>query len=201
MTFQPATDTLLVEFLWSGPGDLRWQNNLHFTKDEFDADDIDELLAFFAITYAASDFIADVSSDVTLGEIVGTDLRSEGAVQRTLIVGEVGDNVGDMAAQGAALVATLRTGLRGRSYRGRFYFSGCSDTLLVDGAWTIATAGHLQELLEDLQAIAETIGFTLVVLSRWHDHIERVSALGEAVTDILIRALAPGSQRRRNRRP
>lgn len=201
MTFQPATETCMVEFLWSGPGDLRWQNNIHFTKEEFDADDIDDLLDQIALEWGVADLRAEVSSDVTLGELVGTDMRTQGAVQRTKIVGAAGTNAGDMAAQGAACVATFRTGLRGRSYRGRFYLAGMADTLLVDGEWLIASAANLAEFLENIQSAAEVLGWKFVVLSRWLNEIERVAALGQEVTGILIRALAPGSQRRRNRRP
>jgi len=201
MPFQPAEDTVLVEFLWSGPGDLRWQNNIHFTKGEFDGDDIDDLLGTIDLVYDASDLLDEISSDVTLGELVGTDMRTQGAVQRTRIVGTAGTNVGDMAAQGAALVATLRTDLRGRSYRGRFYLAGMADTLLVDGEWVITSAANLAEFLQDVQAAAELLGWKLVVLSRWLNEVERITALGQEVTGILIRALAPGSQRRRNRRP
>lgn len=201
MAFQPATDTMKVEFLWSGPGDLRWQNNLHFTKSGFSDDDMEDLLDQIALEWGVADLRADVSSDVTLGELVATDMRTQGASQRIVIVGAAGTNAGDMAAQGAALVCTLRTALRGRSYRGRFYLAGLSDTLLVDGEWLIASAANLPEFLEDIQAAAEVLGWKLVVLSRWFNEIERVAALGQEVTAILIRALAPGSQRRRNRRP
>ena len=191
----------MIEFLWSGPNGLRWQNNLHFTKGEFDGDDIDDLLEAIEGVFDADDIKADLADSVALVELVGTDMRTQGAIQRTKIVGISGTNVGDMAAQGAALVATLRTGLRGRSYRGRFYLAGLADTLLVDGEWLIAAAQNLSDFISSVLAIADIFGWDLVVLSRWLDQIEREVALGQEVIEILVRSLAPGSQRRRNRRP
>ena len=200
MAFQPAEHALKVEFNWAGPGGLFWQNVLHFTKTDYDEDDVDTLLGLFDAVWVASDLILKVADTVALASIVGTDIRTQGSWQRELIVGDPGQNVGDMAAQGAALVATLRTDLRGRSYRGRWYQAGIADSELVDGAWIIGTASDLTEFLSDLKTAALVAGFTLVVLSRWLNEVERLIALGEAVTSIVVRQLAPGSQRRRNRR-
>lgn len=201
MAFQPAQNTCMVEIKWQGPGTLRWQNNLHFTKTDFDADDMDTLAEAIETAWAASDLLTVCSADILLGEVVTTDLRTQGATQRTLIVGEPGTSVSDMCAQGAALVATMRTDLRGRSYRGRFYMAGVADAFLENGEFTITVAGYLQAFLEAIQGYAAIGGWTLVVLSRWLNEVERLIALGEEVTDILIRALRPGSQRRRNQRP
>lgn len=200
MAFQPAQNALKVEMNWVGPGGLYWQNVLHFTKTDFDEDDVDLLLAIMALTYANSDLITKVVEEVSLGSLVGTDIRTQGSWQRELIVGDPGENIGDMAAQGAALVATLRTDLRGRSYRGRFYMCGIADSELVDGAWIIGTASDVTEFLQQVADAALTIGFVFVVLSRWLNEVERLIALGQEITSIVVRSLAPGSQRRRNRR-
>ena len=200
MAFQPAENTLKVELNWVGPGATYWQNNLHFTKTDFDEDDVDLLLAIMALTYANSDLITKVVDEVSLASLVGTDMRTQGSWQRELIVGDLGEHVGDMVAQGAALVATLRTDLRGRSYRGRFYMAGLADAELVDGSYIIGTASDVTEFLQDIADAALTIGFVMVVLSRWLNEVERVVALGQEITSIVVRSLLPGSQRRRNRR-
>lgn len=201
MPFQPAEDACVAELKWTGPGDIRWQNNLHFTKAEFDEDDQDVLAAIIGVTFGLAAIKQDVSTDCGLGSVVVTDLRTQGAPQVTAIVGTAGINAADMAAQGAAMVATMRTSVRGRSYRGRFYMAGLGDDILIDGEWILAAAGRLAEFLEDVQEAALGAGFTMVVLSRWLNQVERQVALGQEIIQILIRSLHPGSQRRRNRRP
>lgn len=200
MAFQPAQNTVLVELNWVGPGTVYWQNNLHFTMTDFDEADVDALLDAIEAAWTLSDLKTKVVTDVSLASLVGTDLRTQGSWQRESIVGVAGTNVGDMAAQGAALVATMRTDKRGRSYRGRFYMAGIADDELVDGAWIIGTASDVTEFLQDVADVALIAGFTMVVLSRWLNEVERVIALGEQITSIVVRSLLPGSQRRRNRR-
>lgn len=200
MAFQPAEHTLKVELNWVGPGGLYWQNVLHFTKTGFDEDDADDLLDAFSLVWGVADLRTKVVTEVSLASMVATDMRTQGSWQREKIVGTAGTHVGDMAAQGAALVATLRTDLRGRSYRGRYYMAGIADSELVDGNWIIGTASDVTEFLTDLSDAALALGFVFVVLSRWLNEIERVVALGQEITSIVVRSLAPGSQRRRNRR-
>lgn len=200
MSFQPAQDAVLVEYKFSSLNGYTWQNNLHFTKPGFNAA---EQLAFanaLAGAWAGGLLRDHMSVQSRLDSIKVTDLRTEGAPTVEVVMAVMGEDASDLMAPSTGLVLTLRTALRGRSYRGRVYLGGIGEARWATGDWEAFTVGEAIQWLEAIQALADALGWTLVVLSRWHNHLERAIALGQAVIDIVSRSERAGSQRRRNQR-
>lgn len=78
-----------------------------------------------------------------------------------------GDATGDTILQ-AATVVTLRTGFRGKSFRGRIYLPFVGDQVLSDGIFTSGTITAMQTAWETFRAAMKTAGFPIHVCSRLH---------------------------------
>jgi len=201
MVFQPAQDACLIEMKYDSDNGYEWQNNFHFTKPGFVSTDIDALVAQIAASWPSSAFQSLMSGEVDLQSIKGTDMRTEGAYSTETVVGSAGQDAGHMVAPSTSMVFTLRTALRGRSYRGRLYIGGFGETRWQNGDWQTADVAIVNTYLNNMKTNAATLGWTMVVLSRWHNGAKRATALGQSVVSIVSRSERPGSQRRRNRRP
>lgn len=201
MAFQPCTNTALVTMNWLHNGGATWSNALHFSKTGFDQDAMDDLGAAVNAGVQGASFLQHLSQDVSYRGCTVTDLRTEGAPSSPYAVIITGADNNDSDGFSLGVVVTLRTALRGRSYRGRFYLAGISDGYLVDNLWTEAVAGEAAALIGDIQTEASAVGWTLGVLSRFHNGVERTSGLCQPVTSFEVRSRIPGTQRRRNRRP
>lgn len=59
---------------------------------------------------------------------------------------------GDMLPTQIAMVATLRTGMAGRSYRGRLYLNGFTEGQQSASAWDVALVAAIQTYFDDLVA-------------------------------------------------
>lgn len=99
------------------------------------------------------------------------------------------------------IVLTLRTAERGRSGRGRLYFSGLSETSITLGLWNQATADMVTNFYADLRDGAFGIGWTAVVASKYHNGEPRQTAASYPVTQFEVRNLVVATQRRRIDRP
>lgn len=53
----------------------------------------------------------------------------------------------------SAMVVTLRTGIAGRSRRGRLYISGFTEASQADGTWSGALVTNYQNIVDDLVAL------------------------------------------------
>jgi len=93
---------------------------------------------------------------------------------------------------------SLRTGLTGRSARGRFY-AVCPATGDLDTSDTM-TSGYASDIVAFLDAVktlALSAGWTLVVISRQNAGVRLTTAVARAVTTVEATDLAVDSQRRR----
>jgi len=100
----------------------------------------------------------------------------------------------------AALVATLRTGFTGRSYRGRFYMGGIPSSWLVTGVPNIIYDAYVADFLDAMAALGglAPLLWKHVVVSHFADGAERESAVISPVTEYTANARID-SQRRRLR--
>jgi hypothetical protein len=176
MPFIPVANTVEVVFNWDIGGHVV-KNIMYaeFTSPPTPSDMtnlataiIDEMLGtttthFSAVTTLLSLTLNDLTtiSGATLTAVTG----SSGSLPRTWGGG------GTPLPNNSAFVTTLRTGLRGRSYRGRLYIPGAGSADLVDEAnFTGAAIARMVNLVKaivlDINGVA---GWTAVVVSR-HAH-------------------------------
>lgn len=200
MPFQPAPNTALVELLFGGYGNQSWQSNLHFTLPNFTLADMNTLAQAFETLYNASNLINSMSHEAIFAQCRVTDLRSEGAPQVVNSVTSGGTQNYDYVPLGSPIVCTLRTALRGRSYRGRIYWSGIIVNLFTNGTYQSAAYTAVEQFFTTLNTPSNVGGWQMVVLSRFHNHVELAEAVPTPVTAVQVRVAEAGSQRRRNNR-
>lgn len=135
----------------------------------------------------------------TLQSIVATALESTGGPQvtRAYSTGNVGTQGGDPSAANGAVVLSWRTGLIGRSYRGRSFIGAmASDQLAsaqtVDPSVLTAYLSAGTQLIDAIDAI----GAKLAVLSRFAAGVLRVTGLLIEIISVIVDNKVD-SQRRR----
>lgn len=94
---------------------------------------------------------ADVSSSWGLSIVHGRKLAVPALLYEAAIT-SFGANAGDMMPTQCAMVCTLRTGIAGRSRRGRLYLGGFLETAHADSAWSLVRTNAIQQYFDDLVA-------------------------------------------------
>jgi len=134
-----------------------------------------------------------------LNDITVTDVSIVGGMQKIypLTADNIGTSAGSAAAANAAVVISLRSGLVGRSYRGRFYVGALSNNNL-DNAQNIGTASasFYATTFQDFMDALDVAGQVLVVVSRFANNVARLVALTTEVLSIIVDTKVD-SQRRR----
>lgn len=97
-----------------------------------------------------------------------------------------------------AFCVSLRTGLTGRSARGRFY-AAALDSSALSGGDTVSTtyANGIVSLIQNIQTAALTQGWQLVIISRQNNLVPRTTAVAYPVSVVEYTDLFTDSQRRR----
>lgn len=138
-----------------------------------------------------------IYSSTSLKSIIATDQTVQGGPQAITTYNEAGTASGGLIPVGTPLVVSLRTALRGRSYRGRVYVSGLSSTFLTDAANISSgyAASFGSAFLTLLSSLA-TAGFDIVVASKQHNGAVTSPAATNPVIAFVVDTFLD-SQRRR----
>jgi len=99
----------------------------------------------------------------------------------------------------SACVVNLKTGNRGRSYRGRFYLPGITQNDVVDSLLTTDAQGAYGDALSLFETDVEALGWTWVVASQYTNGAPRVTGVTTPITEVTVRTQL-GTQRRRVRK-
>ncbi len=197
MAFVPFTDTgkLCLDFTWHGVG---VSICLNFEKPSATVGDYEALVSTGALS-AGLDLVPDMSNDCTLNSATVYDMSSDSAPVYTSTNGlpVTGSGNADGTPSQTALVVSHRTGLRGRSFRGRSYMPGLDESYVVDGLITAAVqAAWLSNFEDFIDGIEATTGWTHVVSSRQSNGVDRPVGLNTPVTEYIV-TQAVRTQRRR----
>jgi len=96
-----------------------------------------------------------------------------------------------------AMVASLRTNLTGKNYRGRFYFGGMHVNQLVDSTHVSSgVAAGYGAAMADLLTLLDGAGYKLVVVSRWLNTAKRAVAVATEVVSFITNTLLDVQRRR-----
>lgn len=116
-----------------------------------------------------------------------------------------GTSAGDPLPPQTAILASLRTALIGRSYRGRMFLPPTTESFLSSGA--SLTAIDAQAVLTQLDGLRQEfanpvlgIGAAWVVLSRQHNGAPVVPPIGTEVTQIKVDRILRTQRRRADER-
>ncbi len=198
MAFVPAVNVMkaAITLLWGGQ---RVVNVLNFLKGSTVTQADLEGLANALLTWWNTSVRPNTSSDAALQSIVTTDQSNQSAPSFTIQISPVapGGEPGGTVSNNVAVVVSLRTGFRGRSYRGRVYVPGIRNTHLVDqnhvyDAFAVALAAQYAAL-STVEAATTT---THVIVSRFANKAPRATAIMTEVTSYVTETTVD-SQRRR----
>lgn len=175
---------------------------LHFTKTgggNFTSGDCTALATVVATTWPFH-VMPLFCESYALDDVKVTDQSSESGPSVTVAPGS--PQIGGLTTAGlpgqVALVMTHRTALRGRSYRGRTYFSALVEPLVVgnqvDGAHMIALLTAWGNFMDE----TEVEGYTFVIASRYENNAPRTTGVATPVTTSAWRNGNVDSQRRRS---
>lgn len=158
---------------------------------------LDELTAFMAEEWSIA-WKPYLSSEFTHSEVYGVDLTTATSFASTNLdqAGVAGGGASPSLPGNCAFVASFRTANRGRSGRGRNYWTALTEVNTVGNQVTLGFAAAImvayQRLIDDMLD-----GWQWGVLSRYNAHAPRVSGLFQPVTQVLYTDLNVDSQRRR----
>jgi hypothetical protein len=138
-----------------------------------------------------------VTNNVIFTEVVAIDLTSITGWTASSVVATTGSASGTPVQNQVAMVVTLGTGHRGRSYRGRNYWPGLSAGNLLDTTnWTSGAVAAWDSIYSGLNSAGGVVGFSLGVLSRFAAGAPRTTGMFNTV--LSYRANQPlGTQRGR----
>lgn len=132
-------------------------------------------------------------------DVVDLSVEAGGTATNTTITGSVGGVSGDPEPGNVCFCVSLRTGLVGRSYRGRTYLSGQIATEVTNSRLSGSRIGQyvtgLQTLIDNMAAAF----FPLVVLSRRHNGVVRAEGIGTLILTAVSVDDLVDTQRRRLR--
>jgi len=198
MAFQPAPNTVEVNPRFLGDG-IPMENALTFYRaGGYDLTSI-TALANAVQAWVVSDYLPLVNNLVTSNGTYVKGLGSAADVQYTAVTGiGTAGAVTSAMANNVTKAITLRSGLTGRSSRGRLFAIGLSATQL-NGVATIEQTyvDDLVDALEALKVIVEALGWVWVIVSRYTNGAKRATAVNTPVNSFGVSDLTTDSMRGR----
>lgn len=139
--------------------------------------------------FVAENWFTQITPNYEQENIEVVDLSSASGWTADLVTGSVGTNAGGQVQSQVAMVVTLQTAKRGRSYRGRNFVPGLATAALLNSKeWNPAAQTQWDNYYSDLIASIQAAGWTPVVLSRIQAKAEL--ALGITTPIVSVRANA-----------
>lgn len=172
------------------------QNVIHFRKPDYVTANLPVLLTSFRDMFL-DQYRANTNAEMAFISVHGERVQSGGGgdiADLTLALMGTGGSDTRIPLQ-LAMVAQLKTGLAGRTNRGRIYLHGTTCNWLLNGVWNPTNLAGSQARMTTLVgrwcAGNSQNGWSLVILGKNAPDTD-----AKTVTDIQIRA-TPGTQRRR----
>lgn len=158
-----------------------------------------ESIADAVITWVQDSVLPETHPSYVLQMVKVRDISSSTglAVEIAPATSSPGEAGGTAAAANASIVASLRTGVQGRSFRGRIYFGGLAQQTLTNAqTMGVSSAAAYATMVTDLIDVLTAVGQTLSVLSRVADGVQRVTGILTEVIQVIVNTKVD-SQRRR----
>jgi len=204
MAFIPVANTALVEVRFTQNGQ-NVENTLWF---ENAADPDSAALTTLAIAvrdWWDAELKPIVSSNVQLREVVATSMTTDSSPigSSTPAEADFGGSTANIVPGNVTMSISFRTGLRGRSFRGRNYAVGLTEDQVTGNQFVTGLTALWQAAYFALIDAAATAGWQWVVVSRFSgvddsgDPIPRAAGVTTPVIDVVVVDDNVDSQRRR----
>lgn len=147
-----------------------------------------------------TDWLPELPADVTLVSVFYRSLETENDVQleAPFVTGTVGTHSGADSPNQNTLCISLRSGMSGRSARGRLYWLGLSEDMTSGNVVDATPAAAIVSALQGLQAGLATALYPLTIVSYINNGAPRVGGpVYFEVLSILLVDRQIDSQRRR----
>jgi len=158
-----------------------------------------EIIADTVILWMQDFVLPETHPSYVLQMVKVRDISSETglSVEIAPTTSSPGEAGGTAAAANASIVASLRTGVQGRSFRGRIYFGGLAQQTLTNAqTMGVTSAAAYATMVTELIDALTAIGETLSVLSRVANGVARVTGLLTEIIQVIVNTKVD-SQRRR----
>jgi len=165
--FPDGTMEAIFNFIWNGNPCVitqGWRTNDSGVATVSDGETVADNLA----SWMTTSVLPALSSDIILNSIKVNDLTAADGWTWTTDVGVAG-GVGTVSVpNNNALVVSLLTGIRGRSFKGRNYIPGLPYADLDSPLnWKVTTVAGFTSFYEDITSSMAGDGYALQVLSRF----------------------------------
>lgn len=200
MAFIPVPNTVKCDVIGQIFGQII-SNTLYFSPGEEVLPSVVIELAGAVADWATTRLCAVLSEDYSFLRVEATDITEEGLASFTSVdgAGTPGSDPDPAAPAGTCVAVSFRTGLGGRSYRGRNYVSGISKVSCIGNQCATTKADDIVAqyalLNDDIQAVLPLMQH--VVASRYHLNAPRVTGIVTPVLTYLVTNYDIDSQRRR----
>jgi len=183
------TNIYRVALIWTGPSGQHAVNVMHFSRASSSA----SAVASAIDASVTSAMWTDIQNGWSVNQLQVTPLDGSSATFLLAVTGAkwTGTTAGDFVP-GASAIVSLRTGLRGRSHRGRIFRPGIAEASMSNGQLTTGSVATTQTAWNTFLTTVTTAGATPVVASYLHQ-------TADSVTSYLCE-LVLGTQRRRQSR-
>jgi len=198
MAFIPVPNVALAEIRMTWDAQL-CENTLYF---EFGSPpDVAALTGLGAALEAwwIDNYKPKANSNVQLREIFMTDLTTDSGptVSRSPASLVIGDNTSEALPNNVTCSVSFRSGLRGRSFRGRNYFVGLSDDQVSHNTLTSVFIEDIVAAYTALIATAGSVSADWVVVSRFHNKLPRTTGVATPIISVTVVDSTVDSARRR----
>lgn len=198
MAFQAVPNTALVCINGTLFGQ-EIQNTLYFEKagGYIMADLLD--LAAVVRSWYFTNVMPILSNDYVFREITAQDISAEAGeiAFNTAGTGTAGGNTAPSLPGSVAIAVSFRTGLAGRSYRGRNYLSGLVEAGVTGNTLADVTRTAITTAYAELLDVLSDTDFVWGVVSRVTAGLPRPVGIITAITSVIIVDAFVDSQRRR----
>lgn len=159
-----------------------------------------DLAAVLAVidAWITSDLAPQQVTQMHYLSITAKDVEHPNGQQALLVPTTVQGAVSNQALPNStAMVASLRTALTGKNYRGRFYFGGMHVNQLIDSVHVSSgVAAGYGTAITDLITLLGAATMKLVVVSRYLNTAKRAVAILTEVTTVITNTLLDVQRRR-----
>ena len=197
LPFQPAPNTARYEVIFTQDGQ-RIENVFHVLFSSiFTTTHLFEAVAHFRDWWAGAG--KGMASDaVSVATVVMSSLQDPTAPTLEFPTSDwpTGTRTSPAMPMNVTVAVSLRTALRGRSYRGRIYHVGLTEDMIANSVLLPTYVADVAASYSDLKSRLATGGFQLCVLSRVNGGVRRTTGVSTPVESILVDAFLD-SQRRR----
>jgi hypothetical protein len=197
MAFIPIPNTAGVRVITGAEGKT-FSNNFYYLGDNpWDATSLGALTNTLEGIYSSL-YPVTASNAYRVVEIQARDMSTQFGpnvvdIPVPPILGTVG---GDYLPFNAAVVITLRTGLAGRSFRGRLYHIGLAESNITGNVINTVYQTSLGNLYASLITPGGANNPTMVVASRYSNGLPRVTGLTTPVSSLQINTRVDTQRRR-----